>query len=158
MKTFYECAVCTPLDSAVVRNISAMNVLRKRYEDYSPVECDIMYFGRWVLYQHFWETCCLHLLPWRWNQQVPPKHWYLTANLCEVMSQGTVVLIFIAVKTRGLENWKYNGITLPLASCRIYVTWNWYFSRQVKNSRTGSHWLRLRHLEKTRHWVMGKRI
>jgi len=31
-------------------------------------------------YQWFWETYCTHLpqfLPWRWRQQVLPKHWYL---------------------------------------------------------------------------------
>jgi hypothetical protein len=34
-----------------------------------------------------WRT----LLHWRWRQQVPPKHWYLSTRLYGVTSQKTVI-------------------------------------------------------------------
>lgn len=47
------------------------------------------------------------LLPWRWKQRVPQKHWYLwvsTKLLYGVISQNTVLLIHTAVTALNLNN------------------------------------------------------
>jgi hypothetical protein len=49
------------------------------YSDCSFLGCGIMWFCRWT--RTFRGTCYLYiqvlpLQPWKWKQQVPPKHWY----------------------------------------------------------------------------------
>jgi hypothetical protein len=39
-------------------------------------------------YMHTIFPCAASLLSWRWRQKIPPKHWYLSAELHGVMSQN----------------------------------------------------------------------
>jgi hypothetical protein len=41
-------------------------------------------------YQHFGETYCLHIQPWRWRQYVYPKRWYLPTSPRCVVSQNNI--------------------------------------------------------------------
>ena len=41
--------------------------------------------------QQFWRPLCFHFWPWYWRQQVPLTHWYLSTNLCGVLSHNMAI-------------------------------------------------------------------
>jgi hypothetical protein len=45
-----------------------------------------------------WRSCCLHLQGrkrfWRWKQQIPPKHLYLSTRLHGMTHPNTITLTF----------------------------------------------------------------
>jgi hypothetical protein len=65
-----------------------------------------LFRNRLSFFPPFPDSCCfspiwLILLPWRWTQQVPLKHWYLFTRLHSVTSE-TIILICTGVRTSDL--------------------------------------------------------
>lgn len=53
---------------------------------YCLLGCDTVYSGKYL--PMVWRTWCLHILPWRWSQQVPPEYWSVSTRLHGVKSQS----------------------------------------------------------------------
>ena len=98
---------------------------RNECYDYSLLGCDAVLYGR----KFIWPPIS-PLLPWRWRQQVPIKHWYLSIKLEGIVFQKTIILILndiiinlqvlLAIPYR-LKHLMRSGLTI------ISSSWNLFF-------------------------------
>jgi hypothetical protein len=84
-------------------------------------------------------------LPWRWKQQVPPKHWYPTTSLHSVTAQKTAAWIFIAMKTLSLAKqnrifqWQSGFLALKVHASQFWAQQSDTLIVSVDLLRTFSH-------------------
>jgi hypothetical protein len=79
--------------------------LRSKFSCSQHADCSVLRYTPWNLhdsYACFGENYCLHLVPWKQRQQVPPKSWHLFMKLHGFKSLKPVIFIFTATRTPNL--------------------------------------------------------